>query len=114
MIADLIYDVGMHQGKDTEFFLGKGFRVVAIEANPGFVEMVRHRLSCDVDSGRLTILGVAISDRAGLADFWIDTGDGINSSLIEESLLPWTPGDVFKSSARPLTRSLKNTGFRTT
>ena len=90
MITDLIYDVGMHRGKDTEFFLGKGFRVVAIEANLGFVEMVRHRLSCDVDSGRLTILGVAISDRAGLADFWIDTGDGINSSLIEESLLPWT------------------------
>ena len=76
--------------KTRSSFLGKGFRVVAIEANLGFVEMVRHRLSCDVDSGRLTILGVAISDRAGLADFWIDTGDGINSSLIEESLLPWT------------------------
>ena len=90
MIEDLIYDVGMHQGKDTEFYLRKGFRVVAIEANPDLVRMVRDDLSTDVESGRLNILGVAISDRAGLADFWIDTGDGINSSLIEENLLPWT------------------------
>ena len=100
MIEDLIYDVGMHRGKDTEFFLGKGFRVVAIEANLGFVEMVRHRLSGDVDSGRLTILGVAISDRAGLADFWIDTGDGINSSLIEDNLLPWTSRRCIQSQMR--------------
>ena len=27
---DLIYDVGMHQAEDTEFYLHKGFRVVAV------------------------------------------------------------------------------------
>ena len=26
----LIYDVGAHRGEDTEFYLKKGFRVVAI------------------------------------------------------------------------------------
>jgi 16S rRNA A1518/A1519 N6-dimethyltransferase RsmA/KsgA/DIM1 with predicted DNA glycosylase/AP lyase activity len=31
---DLIYDVGMHHGEDTEFYLRKGFRVVAFEADP--------------------------------------------------------------------------------
>jgi hypothetical protein len=31
---NLIYDVGMHTGQDTEFYLAKGFNVIAIEANP--------------------------------------------------------------------------------
>ena len=31
---DLIFDVGLHRGEDTEFYLKKGFRVVAFEANP--------------------------------------------------------------------------------
>ena len=70
MVEDLIYDVGMHEGKDTEFYLRKGFRVVAIEANPELADKVRNRLSADVESGRLTILELAISDRDGLADFW--------------------------------------------
>ncbi len=90
MVEDLIYDVGMHRGKDTEYYLGKGFRVVAIDANPDFVEMARHRFSGEFNSGRLTILGVAISDQAGLADFWIDTNDDQKSSLIEENLRSWT------------------------
>ena len=111
MIEDLIYDVGMHRGKDTEFFLGKGFRVVAIEANLGFVEMVRHRLSGDVDSGRLTILGVAISYRAGLADFWIDTGDGIYSTLTEEKLLPWTSTRCIRVKCETFDTILKEHGI---
>jgi hypothetical protein len=31
---DLIYDVGFHVGEDTEFYLKKGYRVLAVEANP--------------------------------------------------------------------------------
>ncbi len=34
MNPDLIFDVGMNNGDDTDFDLAKGFRVVAIEANP--------------------------------------------------------------------------------
>jgi hypothetical protein len=29
---DLIFDVGFHRGEDTDFYLKKGFRVVAVEA----------------------------------------------------------------------------------
>ncbi|HKF56732.1 MAG TPA: hypothetical protein VKJ45_14845 [Blastocatellia bacterium] len=32
--AQLIYDVGPHLGEDTDFYLQKGFTVVAIKANP--------------------------------------------------------------------------------
>ena len=32
--ANLIYDVGLHHGEDTAFYLKKVFRVVAFEACP--------------------------------------------------------------------------------
>lgn len=34
---NLIYDVGLHRGEDTDFYLKKGFHVVALEANPELV-----------------------------------------------------------------------------
>ena len=38
MIEDLIYDIGMNHGEDTAYYLSKGFRVIAIEANPGLTD----------------------------------------------------------------------------
>ncbi|ABE39741.1 Methyltransferase FkbM [Rhodopseudomonas palustris BisB5] len=37
----LIYDLGLHEGHDTRYYLDKGFRVVALDANPRFCEMGR-------------------------------------------------------------------------
>jgi FkbM family methyltransferase len=31
---DLVYDVGMHRGEDTAYYLAKGYRVVGFEADP--------------------------------------------------------------------------------
>ena len=45
MRDDLIYDVGMHAGEDTEFYLRKGFRVVGIEANAQLCEECAHKFS---------------------------------------------------------------------
>jgi len=59
---DLIYDVGMHKGEDTEFYLRKGFRVVAFEANPDLVCSCRDRLKDSIDRGQLTIVEGAILD----------------------------------------------------
>ena len=58
--ADLIYDVGMHQGEDTAFYLAKGFRVVAIEANPELVRENRERFAEKIKSGRLVIVHGAV------------------------------------------------------
>ena len=59
---DLIYDIGMHKGEDTEFYLRKGFRTVAFEANPELVRFCKNRLRDFVDHGRLTIVEGAIVD----------------------------------------------------
>jgi len=59
---DLIYDIGMHKGEDTEFYLRKGFRVVAFEADPDLARLCRNRLKRFIDHGQLTIVEGAIVD----------------------------------------------------
>jgi hypothetical protein len=39
----LIYDVGAHKGEDTEFYLIRGFSVIAIEAVPELCERTQIR-----------------------------------------------------------------------
>jgi len=59
---DLIYDVGMHKGEDTAFYLRKGFRVIAFEANPELVSFCKLRLKSFIAQGQLEIVEGAIVD----------------------------------------------------
>lgn len=65
MDRNLIFDIGFHKGEDTAFYLAKGFKVVAVEANPDLVEAGRERFSDAVRSGTLQIEHVALSEEAG-------------------------------------------------
>lgn len=58
---DLIYDVGLNTGQDTDFYLKKGFRVIAFEAEPRNVELCRERFGEAIADGRLTIVEGAIT-----------------------------------------------------
>jgi len=40
---DLIYDIGMHKGEDSAYYLAKGYRVVGFEANPDLAAQCRDR-----------------------------------------------------------------------
>lgn len=68
---DLIFDLGFHNGDDTDFYLAKGFRVVAVEANPKLSEAGLRRFAMDIKSGRLTLLHKAVSEVSGKVDFFI-------------------------------------------
>lgn len=70
MHRDLIYDVGLHRGEDTQFYLAKGFRVVAIDANAELCAEASARFAPEVASGRLKILNIAVSAQAGEATFF--------------------------------------------
>ena len=59
---DLIYDVGLHRGQDTDFYLKKGYRVVAFEAEPENAEFCRVRFADAIADGRLTIVEGAITE----------------------------------------------------
>jgi FkbM family methyltransferase len=72
MVEDLIFDVGMHNGDDTENYLARGFRVVAVEANPSLVEAGKKRFSNAIAAGRLFVEGCAIFNREGTTKFWVN------------------------------------------
>jgi FkbM family methyltransferase len=60
-----IFDLGMHEGWDAEYYLKKGFRVVGVEASPQFLPAVRARLSAWVDRGQLVLVEAALAQRDG-------------------------------------------------
>ncbi|MCU0773290.1 MAG: FkbM family methyltransferase [Ideonella sp.] len=72
MQKDLVYDVGLHVGQDTDYYLKKGFRVVAIEANPLLVTECTERFAFAVATGRLTIVNVGIAQEEGILPFYVN------------------------------------------
>jgi FkbM family methyltransferase len=81
---DLIIDAGAHAGEDTEFYLAKGFRVVAVEANPALAEALRARFPDATASGRLQIFNVAIAERSGTQSLAVADDMTVWSSLSRE------------------------------
>jgi FkbM family methyltransferase len=63
-MQNLIYDVGLHQGQDTDFYLKKGFDVIAFEANPENAAVCRKRFAGALESGQLQIVEGAITENA--------------------------------------------------
>jgi FkbM family methyltransferase len=61
---DLIFDVGLHKGEDTDFYLKKGFRVVAFEAHPELITDCKARFQESIASQRLQIIEGAIAPEA--------------------------------------------------
>jgi FkbM family methyltransferase len=57
---DLVYDVGMHKGEDTDFYLKKGFKVIGFEANPDLVAQCRNKFSNEIMNGKLIVVEGAI------------------------------------------------------
>ena len=66
----MIMDIGMNNAKDTMFCLKKGFRVVAVEANPQLVARAQKMLSEYIASGQLIIEPVGLGDKAGSFPFY--------------------------------------------
>jgi hypothetical protein len=74
---NLIYDIGMHRGEDTDFYLRKGFNVIGFEANPHLVAQCRIRFQDAVATGRLRIVEGAIATE--------EAGDSITFYINAES-----------------------------
>ncbi len=59
----LIFDFGLHKGYDSEFYLNKGFRVVALEAVESLCTAASIKLNSYGD--KLTIVNKALWERSG-------------------------------------------------
>lgn len=71
-MADLIYDVGAHLGEDSQHYLAKGFKVVAIEANPELAARLRQRFTTEMTDGRFTLVECVISEETGYQTFYVN------------------------------------------
>lgn len=60
-VADLVFDFGLHKGEDTHFYLAKGYRVVAFEADPKLAAACREQFADEIGAGRLTIMEGAVA-----------------------------------------------------
>jgi len=83
-VNDLIYDVGMHNGYDTAFYLACKYRVIAIEADPTLVAAGEKRFQKEIAAGQLKILNVGIAEQPGTATFWINDVKSIYNSFTRE------------------------------
>jgi FkbM family methyltransferase len=68
---NLIFDLGFHNGDDTDFYLKKGFKVVSVEANPNLISEGMKRFSKEIENGQLKLLHNAIADKIGQIEFYI-------------------------------------------
>lgn len=63
MYEDLIFDVGVFQGQDTDFYLQKGFRVLGIEAHPVYVKQLRQKFKNEIQNGQFVLIDKAIAPK---------------------------------------------------
>lgn len=79
--SNLIFDLGMNNGDDSAFYLKRGLRVVALEANPLLCEQASQNFADDVAAGALTIINAAIWESSGERAFYINLENDHWSSL---------------------------------
>jgi FkbM family methyltransferase len=72
-VANLIYDLGSHNGQDSDFYLKKGFTVVAVEANPTLCDGLKLRFSREIAEGRYALVEKAVGERFGKVKFFLNT-----------------------------------------
>ncbi len=77
----LVYDIGMHNGDDTDYYLKKGAKVIAIDADPDLCSLAKSRFAVEIAEGLLEIVNCAVSDQEGEVDFFINEKTSVRSSL---------------------------------
>ena len=94
----LIFDVGCNDGQDSDFYLKKGFRVVAVEANPALCERLKERFAEEIAEGRFVLVEEAIAEHEGEVEFYLNEKEDIRSTIM--------PGHAERASAlgRPPTK----------
>lgn len=69
--ARWIFDIGAHTGLDSEFYLRKGFNVVAVEAFPKHCEHLREKFAREIAEGRYVMEAVGVSGETGTGRFFV-------------------------------------------
>jgi FkbM family methyltransferase len=82
----IIYDIGAHKGIDTAFYLQKGYKVVAIEANPQLCNYLRKKFNSEIREGKVILVECAIDRISKQSVPFYLTDDEGESSLSADRL----------------------------
>lgn len=83
--APIVYDVGMHNGDDSQYYLEKGLNVVGVDANPEMCAIAQDRFSLEISQGRLKIVCAGLTDRQGSAEFYINEAEPAISTFVPQA-----------------------------
>jgi FkbM family methyltransferase len=115
MDAKLIYDVGAHLGEDTDFYLRKGFRVVAIEANPELTKKLRERFRSNLSDGSLVIVDGAIAENSEEVSFYVNQSLSVWGTIrpewAERNVVGGSPSKLIRVKAISFPEVLNNYGI---
>lgn len=72
-MSGTIYDFGMNNGDDVDYYLLKGAKVVGVDANRSLCDQVEQRFADAIAAGRLVVVNAALSehDSADPVSFYI-------------------------------------------
>lgn len=79
--SNLVFDIGCHRGEDSRFYVNKGFRVVAVEANPALCRELRGTFAPEIASGQFTLVESAIAETSGEVEFFVNSAQSIWSTI---------------------------------
>lgn len=102
MPPPLVFDLGFHHGEDTGYYLSRGCRVVAVDADPTLIARARTQFQDAITSGQLTLVHCALAKEAGSIEFFQSENtlwNSLNTKISERDGLKATP---IRVPARPL------------
>jgi FkbM family methyltransferase len=67
---DLVFDIGLHNGDDSAYYLHLGYRVVGLEANPLLTAQCTQRFEKEIGQGRMTVVNAGVLKQAGTFTFY--------------------------------------------
>ena len=84
----VIFDIGANNGQNLNYFLEKADIVVAIEANINLVKKIQSDFKQFVDSGKLIIENVALTNNENIKqiDFYISKVDDVLSTIYPDDI----------------------------
>jgi FkbM family methyltransferase len=79
---NLIFDLGFHNGDDSDYYLAKSFDVVAVEANPSLINLGHERFADAIKAGQLQLLHRAVTEGDGPIPFYVHASNSDWSSCL--------------------------------
>jgi len=111
MQEQLIFDIGFHKGEDTAHYLSKGYKVIAVDANPLLCREGAKLFEKEIKAGRLELLNIGIGEKDEPLDFYVNGQSTEWSSFVKEIGTRGSKGfEVVKVPCKPISWLLEQYG----